>query len=92
MVWADAWDDVGDFTDRRRYREAIYHVLILGEDPPEHPEDEPEGQPGDKPPSQRAPRTPRRRKTPSKAVMEANMTKARELRERAMQKRSQPNE
>jgi hypothetical protein len=76
VVWADAWDDVGGFTDRHRYREAIHHILILGEDPPTYDDDD-DG-------STKKSKRPRR--TPGKSDMNAQLAKARALRERGMKK------
>jgi hypothetical protein len=80
LVWADAYDDVGDLTDRRRYREAMHHILILGEDPPVYDDDD------DKPRSKRKPKPPRRKA--GKRELDDALAKAREIRERAMQTRA----
>jgi hypothetical protein len=80
VVWADAYDDVGDLTDRRRYREAIHHILILGEDPPEYDDDKESGS------TKKKPKRPKK----SKADMQAQLAKARALRERGNPKPTAP--
>jgi hypothetical protein len=81
VVWADAYDDVGDLTDRRRYREAIHHILILGEDPPEYDDDD-----KDSGSTKKKPKRPKK----SKADMQAQLAKARELRGRGIKKPTAP--
>lgn len=73
LIWADAFDDVGGFTDRHRYREAMYHIIILGEDPPKYDEKE-DGTPT---------------VTPSKSQLDDKIAQARAIRERAIQKKAQ---
>lgn len=82
VVWADIFDDVGGFTDRHRYREAMHYILIRGEDPPEHPEDEREDTTDKKPTKPRG---------SGKKIPQAALDRAREMRERGMQKRAEAN-